>query len=189
MKLTLCLSFLLTIAGCSTGRLSGDSEYLSLVEAETRKSSQYDGFHQTFQTTVTRLTQELVTAGLARRAQKQLWDAAKLQTERDRAFQEMASTTKFFVRLYTPEHQLNDMHQPTTAWKTYLEYEGKRYEGKVRKLTEKLVELKLLYPYVDRFSNYYEVSFNVPTSSTTASPVQFILTGPMGLAEFSYPPR
>ncbi|MGE0762743.1 MAG: hypothetical protein AB7N80_05645 [Bdellovibrionales bacterium] len=163
-----------------------EEDYIKQIQSKTQNTSQYDGFYQTFQASATLLTTDMTMASLARRADMQRWDSSKLQKERDRSFQEMAADTKFIVRLFTPEHQYNDLHQPASTWKVYLEHEGKRYEGKAKKLTEKFMEVRHLYPYADRFSNFYEVTFKLPTTSAETSSVKFILTGPLGTAEFTY---
>ena len=192
MKNLILLASLIVLAGCSSvptastmGGLN-EKEYLNIVNSQTKDTSQYDGFYQTFQASVTLLTTALEAAGLAQNAELQHWDAAKLQKERDRSFQEQAANTKVFVRLFTPENQYNDMQLPTSIWKIYLEHEGKRYEGKVKKATEKHIELKNRFPYFDRFSTGYFVTFALPTASAENSNVKIILTGPVGSAEFIF---
>jgi hypothetical protein len=164
------------------------AEYEKLARALTQKTSQYDGFNQTFQAGATLMTTAMHTAALARRADFQKWDANKLQQERDRTFQNIASSTKVFIRFYTPNSDYDDLHLPKSMWKVYLEHEGKRYEAKIEKTKDKLAELTLLYPDFDRFNTGYEATFSVPTSAIEAGQSILTITSSLGQANFSFSP-
>jgi hypothetical protein len=180
----------LVLTACSTTPSSDteitQGEYEKVVRTQTRSADKYNGLYQTFQASVTLLSTDLLTAGLNRRSEFLGWDPAKFQKERDRTFQEAAVETKLFLRFYAPENDYNDLHKPNSIWKVYLDHNGKRYEGKVKKLTDKLVELQLLYPHFDRFSTPYEVSFAVPTAAVEATPAKVVLTSSLGAAEFEF---
>jgi hypothetical protein len=63
-----------------------------------------------------------------------------------------------------------------------------RIEGKVRKMSEKPVELQQLYPHLkERFSTPYEISFNVPMTNVETAKVKVVLTSSLGQAEFKFP--
>lgn len=182
------VAFSLLLSACASGPSGNlsESQYERIVRRYTRSADKYNGLYQTFQASVTMLSTELQTASLQQRGQFMGWDPAKMQSERDRVFQEMSTQTKIFLRFYSPELDYDDLHKPKTIWKIYLEQQGKRYEGKIRKLNEKFVELKVQYPHFDRFSSPYEVTFPVPTNSAESGPVKIIMTSSLGSAEFNF---
>ena len=169
--------------------INKSDEYEKIVRANTRSADKYSGLYQTFQASATLLTTELQTAALQLKNDYSGWDTATAQKERDRVFQEMASTTKVFLRFYSPETDYDDLHKPTTIWKIYLEHEGRRVLGTIKKLTDKFVELQMLYPHMDRFSTPYEVTFPAPTAAVEAAEVKVHLTSSLGSAEFTFPPK
>ncbi len=187
----LVFSLLAFSISCATTRSTlpgglSDSEYGNLIKKMTRSANQYDGFYQTFQAQVTFLNTALRTAGVVRLGEFQQWDSAKLQSERDRAFQEMASSTQFFMRFYTPDSDYDDLNLGTSIWKIYLEIDGKRYNAEVKRSTEKEAEIRKLFPYFDRFSTAYEISFKVPTSVVESSDAKLILTSTLGSSQFVF---
>lgn len=192
MKMRVFLFGLLALSlSCATARptLPGglsDSEYGDLVKKMTRSANQYDGFYQTFQAQVTFLSTALRTAGVVRLGEFQQWDAAKLQSERDRAFQEMAANAQFFMRFYTPDSDYDDLQVGTSIWKIYLEMDGKRYNAEVRRSPEKEAEIRKLFPYFDRFSTAYIISFKVPTNVVEATDAKLILTSTLGSSQFVF---
>jgi len=163
-------------------------EYESLIQKHTRGTDQYSGFHQTFQAEATILTSEVQAALLRQKAAFAQWDQRQYQAEREKMLQEAAAYAKFFLRFYSPERDYDDLHKPKTIWKAYLEFSGSRFEGKIRKMTEKAVEIQTMYPHIrERFSTPYEINFNVPMSTVEGGAAKLILTSSLGLAEFKFP--
>ncbi len=187
------LPFLFLATACSSASKSplvaSQTEYDTIVKENTRSANKYSGLYQTFQASSTLLNTEMQTAALKLRGEYSGWDAPTAQKERDRVFQEMSNSTKIFLRFYSPESENDDLHKPTTIWKAYLEHEGRRILGKVKKLTLKFVELQMLYPHMDRFSSPYEITFPVPTTAVEGSEVIVHLTSSLGATEFTFPPR
>jgi hypothetical protein len=164
-----------------------ENEYAVLIKRNTSRSDQYSGFYQTFQADITILNTEVVTASLRQRGHFLQWDQRQYQNERDKVMQEAAAYSKFFMRFFSPENDYDDFHKGKTIWKVYLEYGGSRFEGKVKKMTEKFVELQTIFPHFDRFSTPYEITFNVPMTTLESGPVKVILTSSLGTAEFKFP--
>lgn len=190
------LIWLLVSLGCASGPTStppgtvqnlSEGSYSALISSNTSKTDRYSGFYQTFQAEMTILSNEVQTASLRQKAHFLQWDEKQFQAERDKLMQEATSQARFFMRFYSPETDYNDLHKGKTIWRVYLDYNGNRFEGKVRKMTEKFVELQTLYPYYDRFSTPYEVTFNVPMTSVEKAKAKVILTSSLGSAEFSFP--
>jgi hypothetical protein len=182
----LSCAFAISCASTSKVTPADDAEYKKLVNSRTKSTDQYDGMYQTFQATATLLTTEVVTAIVNRRATYRQWDAVKLQQERDRAFQELSATTRVMLRFFAPESDNDDLAKPKSIWSIYLEVGGKRYEGRARKSSDKLVELVEYFPYFDRFSSPYEITFNLPTSAVEGTSSKFIITSALGSAEFLF---
>jgi hypothetical protein len=186
---------LLAAAGCARNPVINTSqieppnatEYNRLLAAQTRKTNQYSGFYQTFQADLTMLTTEVRTAGLRQRAHFLQWDSRQFNMEREKVVEENGAYAKFLLRFYTPERDYDDLDKPKTIWKTYLDYGGSRFEGKVTKIKDKLVELQTLYPNMDRFSTAYEITFNVPMTTVEQGTSKVTLTSSLGTAEFSFP--
>jgi hypothetical protein len=162
-------------------------EYEALIQNHTAHTNQFAGVYQTFQADMTILTSDVRTASLRQRAFFLQWDNKQYLAEREKMMQENAAYAKFFLRFYSPEHDYDDLHKGKTIWKVYLDVSGQRFEGKVRKLTEKFVELKTLYPHLDRFSTPYEVTFSVPMSTVETGGNKVTLTSSLGTAEFVFP--
>lgn len=165
----------------------GEAEYATIVKRNTSKSDQYSGFYQTFQADITILNTEVFTANLRQRGHFLQWDQRTYQSERDKVMQEAAAYSKFFMRFFSPENDYNDFHKGKTIWKVYLEYQGSRFEGKVKKMTEKFVELQTIFPHLDGFSTPYEITFNVPMTTLESGPAKVVLTSSLGNAEFKFP--
>jgi hypothetical protein len=163
------------------------AEYGGVVRAYTVQVNKYSGFYQTFQADMTILSTEMQTAALKQRANFQQWDQKHYLAEREKMLQDASAYSKFFMRFFSPEHDYDDLQKDKSIWKIYLDYNGQRFEGKVKKLKEKFVELATIYPYFDRFSTAYEITFNVPMSTVENGPCKVTLTSSLGTAEFSFP--
>lgn len=197
-KIILCLFALLNLIGlgCSSRPTNPEvakilpemenDKYEDLIEKNTRGDRQYKGFYNTFQVEVTALTSEVTAAILQRRAHYQQWDAAKARAEREKAMQEMSSQAQFFLSFYSPDRHSIDLDRGNSIWKAYLEFEGQRFEGTIKKVKDKLLELQAIYPHHTRFNTAYMVSFNVPMSSIENGKAVFILTSSLGSTNLEF---
>lgn len=194
----LMILFVLSLSACTTIKTIknenlvqpiSQSEYARIIRKNTAQTNQYSGFYQTFQADMTQLNSEVITAGLRQRGHFMQWDNRQYQIERDKALQESSAFAKFFMRFFVPEKDYDDLHKGKTIWKVFLEYGGSRFEGKVRKMSEKLIELQTLYPQMDRFSTPYEITFNVPMATIEGGDSKVILSSSLGSAEFLFPAK
>lgn len=163
-----------------------DGEYKSLIADHTTSTNRYSGIYQTFQGDMTILNSTVRAAIVQRRSDFLQWDNKRYQQEREKAFQEMSAFATFFLRYYSPENDYDDLHKPNTIWKVYLEFNGQRYEGKVKKLTDKLIEVQRIYPRFDRFSTPYEITFNIPMSSVEQASCRVTLTSSLATSVFEF---
>ncbi len=164
-----------------------ESEYNRLMKKNTSRTDQYSGFYQTFQADMTILTTEVQSAVLRQKGHFLQWDQKVYQQEREKSLQESNAYSKFFMRFYVPEKDYDDLHKGKSIWKVFLEYSGSRFEGKVSKVSEKYVEVRTLYPQMDRFSTPYEITFNVPMTTIEQGSAKVVLTSSLGQAEFHFP--
>lgn len=165
-----------------------EQEYQSVIKKFSRDTKQYDGFHQTFGATVTLLNSEVNMLILQRRGHFLGWSEEEMREEREKSFQEMSAYSKVFLSFFSPNNEVDDLHRPDSIWKIYLEYNGQRYEGKIKKDTSKRAELQQLYTHMDRFHTPYIVSFEVPMSSVEQTNSKLVITSSLGTASFEFPP-
>ncbi|MCB0351229.1 MAG: hypothetical protein KDD38_08605 [Bdellovibrionales bacterium] len=184
---------LLTLA-CSTTPKQGaeissrmdTSAYKNLIQENTRHAIDYEGFYNKFEIYATFINTDVQTAILQRRSDSLQWDTRKAQSEREKLFQESATQTHFAVSFYVPSVRLNDLHKGNSIWKIYLVSGGERYEGRATKQNGKLEDLLAIYPYHNRWSIAYEVTFNIPLSAVEGKPATLIITSTQGTAELQF---
>lgn len=195
ISIFLILATLGILANCASKPIQGlnvieplsDSEYTEIIKKNTSRANKYKGFYQSFQADLTILTNEAMSASLKQKGAFLQWDEKQYQSEREKSVQEAAAYSKFFLRFFAPEKDYDDLSKAKTIWKIYLEFNGTRFEGKVKKLTDKLIELQTLYPHMDRFSTPYEITFNVPMSTVETGESKVVLSSSLGSAEFVFP--
>src|SRR5690606_21720599 len=109
----------------------------------------------------TPMDRTIAQAILERRALFQEWSPGQLDGALRTVNEERLTESKFFMRMFIPEVTYNDLHQPDSIWKVYLLIGDQKYEANIRKDFSKLAEQQALYPYFDRFSYGYDLSFPI----------------------------
>lgn len=158
----------------------------SIIAHNTRSSQLYSGFHQAFEATITSLDRETTQAILEQQSRFHAWDNQTLQLETQKANDKRITESRFFLRFYSPESDYDDLHKPNSIWKIYLVLNGQKYAGKVTKDFSKFVEIQTIYPYFDRFSTGYYVTFPVGRPSVEDQSYTILLTSSLGQAEFKF---
>jgi hypothetical protein len=200
MKLrALALAFLMMgLGACSSSDKSSDEEqakidkefnYSNMIDAHSRGESIYDGFNNTFQYQATLLNTKMINAQLRKRAALQLWDNDKLEQERTKKFQEIATRTEMFLSFFSPDRNVVNLDNKKTVWRAYLDIDGRRYVGDIKKLAIPLVDIVALYPYHNRWSTPYLVTFAVPTTAVEKKDAKLTLTGSVGTSTVTFPPE
>lgn len=159
-------------------------KYLPLYKRFTETKKEYSGFHNTFEARMTFLHSELNLLRLRRKGHYLRWGLDRFQKERESLMQEMSTEAKAFLLFYTPEVEYDDLNKPNTIWKLYLEFDGQRYEGKVKKAKDKRIELQNQFPDVDPFSTSYFVTFPLPTTVVEDQAFTIVLTSSVGTAKY-----
>lgn len=163
-----------------------ESSYLKNLTDNTRSSRKYEGFYQLFQVHVTRLTSQVQDMVLQRKGHYYQWSRQQYLQEKQADMKLRSTEAQFFLQFFTPDVIYDDLNKPRTIWRVYLEWNGQRYEGTVKKVIAKPVEIQALYPSFDRFSTPYMVTFQVPMNAVEQSPARVVLTSSIGQAEFLY---
>lgn len=164
------------------------SDYEKAISDKTKKIEVYDGLYNILTVQATWLDSKVADASLSQNARLQQWNEALYKEEREKRINKNAQSTDFFVSIYTPERKHSDLRRGTNLWKIYLEVDGQRYEGKASKVRLLLTEIQALYPYHNRWSTPYIVTFPVATGLIEGKNTTLTLTGAVGAAQLKYTP-
>lgn len=198
MKLFLifCLSLVLPLISCQTSNLNktdvprpllSDSEYSNLIAQFSANDKKYSGLYNKYQVTVTLLNTKVQEAKLDKLRFFLQQSNSTYQIERNRTFQKMNLQAQVFMSFFATEKDYKNLHRPTSLWKVYIESNGQRYEGQVSKVDHLKVELKSIFPYHNRWSTGYMVTFNLPMTSLEKNKSTFTLTSSAGKSVFDFP--
>ncbi|WP_413577289.1 hypothetical protein ACLVWU_03280 [Bdellovibrio sp. HCB290] len=195
MKYILALPFLLTLllTGCAsyeitdTGRaLRTEDQYFEIVQKNSDRTTRYSGLYNVLEMQATLLSSEVLEAQLDQKTRIYLWDDNKFQTEKNLVAKRLSTETEFFLSFFTPEKKNDDLGTPKTLWKTFLDVEGRRYEGKVIRIKSALAELTSLYPTHNRFYTAYSLIFPVSEKSIEGKEMKITVTGPVGSGTLNF---
>lgn len=185
LQIRIFLTALFTVfaLGCQSAE---KIKYDNVIHTNTRAQKVYAGFHQSFEANITAHTREVTQAVLNQQAEFRGWDDQTLQLELQKANDQRLNQSLFFLRFFVPESDYDDLHKPNSIWKIYLTVDGQRFQGKVKKDFSKLVEIQTIYPFFDRFSTAYEVTFPIGRPSLEGRNYTILLTSSLGKAEFNF---
>lgn len=164
------------------------SDYMSIVEKYSDKARRYSGFYNTLDIEATVINSIVAQAQLALKKNISQWDVTKVNDEKFKTENKLNKDTEFFLSFYTPERTNNDLLKLNSMWKLFLDVDGKRYEGKVTKISHGLAEIQALYPYHNRFYTPYSVTFPVPIKSIENKTMKFTITSAVGSATLNFNP-
>ncbi len=168
-----------------TTGMSND-EYASYINQRTAHDRRYDGIYQVFEISALIVNSDVQNILLLRQGEFLGWDSSRLRLEKDRSAQLMSTQTRAILSFFSPDLQVDDLAKTNSVWRVYLETDGNRYEGKVRKVPGKLPELRNIYPFHNRFSTVYECTFNVPATKIEAASSALIVTGTLGSSRMTF---
>ena len=181
------LLLLLFTACSSPTKKIDETKRRVLMESFTASQSNYKHLHNQFQVSATILNSKVIQVHLNQKRFYKYWSPEKYREEEKKASQDMSSASHFFVLLYTPNTKHNDLDKKEgSIWRVHLNYNGSSYKGKVKRVIEKLIVLKSLYPHITRFHRPYLVTFDIPMYLLEQSPSQLTLISPLGKAILNY---
>lgn len=182
-------------SGCATTEVTPtgvkvitQSEYERILEKNSQSSRRYQGFYNTLQVEATILNSTMTQAQLEQNARLFLWNREKMDEETKKAKERNDKQTDVFLSFYTPERKNDNLNKTQSNWKIFLDVDGKRYDGKVTKIKSILSEVQGLYPYHNRFSTPYTVTFPVPVKTIEGTPIRFTVTGSVDFVVLDYQP-
>jgi len=178
-----CVTRLTTPAGVPEISIS---EYENLIVDKSKKLEMYEGLYNKLTIEGTWLDSQVTEASLSHSARLSQWPETKYKEEKTKAISRHAENTEFFVSFYTPERKHNDLSQNKTLWKIFLDVNGQRYEGKATKVKLLLTEIQALYPYHNRWSVPYVISFPVATSLVENKRAVLTVTGAISSAQLVF---
>lgn len=162
-------------------------DYRQQIDKYSAGESDFDGFHNSFQFRATYVNSEIQNALNQKKADYFQWSRDKFMAEQEKTGKEMGTKTKIFVSFFTPSRENDNLAKGNAIWKVFLDVGGQRYEGRVKKSYKLIAEIKTLFPYHNRWSTPYWVSFPVPTSEVERLQSKLTITGPLGVREVDFP--
>ena len=190
--LFICLSLFSSCASqpaYNSGTVSSvnKNEYESIINKYTRHDRQYSGLYQTYEVQGTLLNSKVNQILLQKKGFYHQWNGEKVRKEREKVMQSMSSETSLFFSFFTPKREHNDLNKGATIWRVYLEVNGVRYEGHVKKSKDKLVDIKHLFSYHNRWSTPYRVHFKAPMTAVEQTHSKVVFTSSIGTTIFEFP--
>lgn len=189
---------ILALVGCSSASKVGetpignleaipeDSEYLKLMDQNTREAYGYNGLTNVFEVRAIALNEKVLAAQVRRKAQQFQWSSEQTQKEFEKTNQSASSQLQFFISFFTPDPNHNDIGNSSKLWKVFLDVNGQRYAASVEKASGKLTELQNLYPFHNQFSTGYVATVLGPRSLIDNGPFSLTITGPVATQELKY---
>lgn len=199
--LTAIVALSMSLVGCATDTmLKGEPRpaegtqpptpeiYERAIEKYSAGDTEYAGLYNNFEYKATLMNSSIRDVISLKLAYNYQWDTAKAAIEREKSNQEMASSTKVFFAFFTPDLRNDNLNDFKSIWKVYIDAGGRRYEGKVKRISMLLAELQAMYPYATRWTTPYEAIFDVPTAAIESQKSTFTITGPLGTRNVEFAP-
>lgn len=183
--LSACASYEVTPSG-NTLRTTGS--YMDVIEKYTDKTRRYSGFYNTMDMEATVINSSVAEAQLGQSSMLYQWDDKKFAEEKAKYEARLNKETEIFLSFFTPEKKNDDLFKENTIWKIFLDVDGKRFEGKAKKIKLQLAEIEGLYPYHNRFYTPYSVTFPIPMKSIEGKALKMTITGAVGSGELNFNP-
>lgn len=195
LKLFFLFIIVVTFCSCSTTKdsispsinLISESDYHQTISLYSKQKQIYSGLYNTMDLTVTILNSKVTDAQTDQHARIYIWDANKYTQEKVKVAERLSKEAEFFISFFTPDRKHDDLHKNQTLWKIFLDVDGKRHEGKTKKIKLLTEELQGIYAFHNRFSTPYSVVFPVPMKQIeSAKEIKITITGPVGSATLEY---
>ncbi|PIU00079.1 MAG: hypothetical protein COT74_06930 [Bdellovibrionales bacterium CG10_big_fil_rev_8_21_14_0_10_45_34] len=179
----------LLVVSCSTiSRQNRDPEhYIDYLQDHTYWVKSYSGLVTNFEMAVTPISNRAADLILQKKAMVYEWPASKIQQERDEDQQQRAFEYEMFVSFFSNSRELINLADADSLWKIFLDQDGKRYEAKLVRATEKFPELNNRFPHFTRWAKGFWMKFAVPTHIAEQSSAVLTITGPVDSRQLVIP--
>ncbi|MFP5518513.1 MAG: hypothetical protein ACLGGX_01315 [Bdellovibrionia bacterium] len=161
-------------------------QYESILEQHTQATKKYKGLHNTMDIRAVLLNSTMRTTQLKYSSYIYQWDMTQWNEQSQASETTAQKETQVFLSFFTPERKMDDLHKDKSVWKFFLDIEGRRVQGKAKKMTLPATEISGLYPMHNRFSTPYLLSFPVANSELEGKRVQLTITGTIDSATLSF---
>jgi hypothetical protein len=151
--------------------------------------AEYNGFYNNFQYKATILNSAIRSELINKQSEYYQWEHQKSLSENEKYEKEMAVETDIFLSFYTPDRRNDNLSDPKSIWRIFLDVGGQRYEAKVKKVRSLVAEIQALYPYHTRWNSPYLLSFPVATAAIENQPTTLTITGPLGVKTVHFPAK
>ncbi|MEK6531831.1 MAG: hypothetical protein AABZ23_04985 [Deltaproteobacteria bacterium] len=187
------MSFFLFVSGCSVKNASGDADeaYIKRLYDWTRSIKVFQDFSTRLYLSATYKTMDFRASYVERySAAYQADEEARLKLL-EKEEEEALKFDDFFVVVYTPEKQWNDLDKKDSIWRLFLEDASGVKSGPafITRLSRASPLEREFYPHLDEWSVAYEVRFlKQPRAEDgdeprAIGPVRLKVTGVLGKGE------
>lgn len=190
VKVTLICFSLLLLISCSSAEIKDEKStkvayqnYNKILDKHTVDDEQYSGFSNIFQYKASFLTEELLAGQVEIQRIAYQWDSNEYRKANIAMNESITNKSIIFLSFFTPNNKYNDLDQPASIWRAYLEVNGQRYSAKVRKISKKYPRIKSLYPYHSPWSKAYSLEFPIGANNLSVESVKLIITGNLAYSE------
>ena len=175
------------LANLPNFKLISESDYQETIKKTARQKQVYSGLYNSIDMTGIVINSEVSEGQIDQMARVYIWDENKYTQEKIKAEEKLRKEAEFFVSFFTPDRKHDDLNKNKTLWKIFLDVGGKRLEGKVTKVKLLTEEIQSLYPFHNRFSTPYLITFPVPMKEIEkSSSINLTITGPVGSATVDF---
>lgn len=151
-----------------------------LIHKMSAGDETHRGAYNQFKFRATLLTPEVAQTIIEKKARFYQWSPVKREEALTQMREKQSVSIEVFISFFTPEYRDNNMDQKNSIWKIYLDSNGNRYEGRVKKDTTHFTELQNLIPYHARFNSPYIATFEIPAARVDYHSTSMTITGPLG---------
>jgi len=169
--------------------------YHRVLDNWTRNARIYDGLETVAIFNATYLSKNFREAYAQEYARSKGYTAEHRDRLIDESLEEHARMNVFNLAVYTHQKDLNDLDRKPSSWNVMLvAADGRTIEPeRVRKLTVRPFALREFYPYLNDWTEFYEVTFprlfgvtGTPVIREGKSEFSLVVTGVLGRAEMTW---
>lgn len=162
------------------------SNYENLVESKTQTVRIYNGFSNQLEIYATRMDTDMNEGYLSHAGRLFQWSVSTYKDEKNKISLKQGTQSEFMVSFFTPERKNDDLSSSKSAWKTFLDIDGIRYEGKATKIKRNLAELEAFFPHHNRWFTMYSVTFPIATSLSENKTAILTFTSGLGSTQLRF---
>lgn len=162
------------------------SHYYEVYDKWSREKKSYEGLQQSMQSLLIVFSPEMARAVNQQKATIYGWGPDKRDQQISQEMLELEKKTSAFLGFYFSQRRMGSLTRKNSPWKIFLDVEGKRFVGEVKKNRASMAELRRLYPDLTNWQTPYYIEFAVPWKTLDGKPFTIHISGPLGYQSFEY---